>query len=98
MARNDISRFHGVVTPCTCGIYEHPEKMGQYSCKLCFGRGFVAACTNCDGKGQIQEKMAGGPGMMKSTCNCCGGQGSFGVNKPADWVKPVKEEATVLTE
>ena len=46
-----------------------------------------------DGNGEITAKMAGGPGMHKSTCNFCGGAGSFAVNKPADWAEPVKDEA-----
>ena len=95
---NDISRYHGIVTKCTCGIADHPENMTERACRLCFGRGFVAECTACEGKGQTDQKMAGGPGMMKSTCIACGGVGKFGVNKPADWKEPEEEEVPVLTE
>lgn len=89
----NISQFHGEVSKCGCGLADHPENMGARACQFCFGRGFVAACTACEGKGQIDQKMAGGPGTMKSTCIPCGGVGSFGVNRPADWPEEVKEEA-----
>lgn len=91
--KNNISDYHGEVSICGCGIYEHPEKQGEKACKFCFGRGFVAQCLNCDGKGQIEEKMAGGPGKMKSTCLACGGVGSFGVNKPEYWDDQHPKEA-----
>jgi DnaJ-class molecular chaperone len=45
----------------------------------------VAQCMACEGKGQVVQKMAGGPGTMSATCSMCGGVGKFGVNKPADW-------------
>ena len=102
MASNDISRYHGRVSKCDCGLYDHPERQSDRSCKVCFGRAFVAECTACEGKGQTMEKMAGGPGMHTATCNRCGGIGRFGVNKPADWVdavpvaaEPVQETAAV---
>ncbi len=82
---SNIQQYHGEVSVCSCGIYEHPEGTGERGCKLCFNRGFVAACTACDGKGQVMQKMAGGPGTHTATCNICGGVGRFGVNKPADW-------------
>jgi hypothetical protein len=91
MASNNISRFHGKVSPCECGLYVHPERQSERSCRICFGRAFVAECTACEGKGQVTEAMAGGPGTMKATCSSCGGAGSFGVNKPADWAEPVVE-------
>ena len=81
----NISAYHGEVKPCDCGLYEHPERMGEKSCRQCFGRGFTASCTGCEGTGQILEKMAGGPGTMSATCSFCGGNGKFGVNKPANW-------------
>lgn len=80
-----ISQYHGEVSECSCGIYRSPEKQGQRACTHCFGRGFVAQCKACNGKGQVEQDMAGGPGKMSSTCIPCGGTGSFGVNKPADW-------------
>jgi hypothetical protein len=95
MASNDISKYHGRVSKCDCGLYDHPERQSDRSCKICFGRAFVAECTGCDGKGQVLETMAGGPGTMKATCNKCGGVGRFGVNKPADWVDAVPEAAPV---
>lgn len=82
---NGIQQYHGEVKPCDCGLYEHPEGTGERACGLCFGRGFVASCLACEGKGRVEQKMAGGPGTMSATCSLCGGKGVYGVNKPADW-------------
>lgn len=97
-----IQQYHGEISPCDCGLYEHPEKTGERSCRICFGRAFVAQCTACEGKGQVEQKMAGGPGTMKATCSLCGGVGKYGVNKPKDWeethpkeVIATEQEATV---
>lgn len=98
MARTDISKFHGQVRKCTCGKADNPAKESMRCCSFCFDRGFVAECTSCDGKGQVMEKMAGGPGTMKSTCNACGGVGVFAVNRPEDWVEPVKVEPAAVDE
>lgn len=92
MASNDISKYHGRVTKCHCGIADHPEGNSERACKQCFGRGFLAECRACDGKGQTLQAMAGGPGTHTATCNCCGGIGTFGVNRPADWMEEVKVE------
>lgn len=83
----NISQFHGEVTKCDCGIVDYPERQGERACRFCFGRGFVATCTACDGNGQVTQDMAGGPGKMSSTCIPCGGVGKFGVNRPEDWVE-----------
>ena len=91
---NDISKYHGEVSECTCGINGHPERQGERACGMCFGRGFVAKCKSCDGNGQISEKVAGGPGMMKSTCTPCGGHGFFGVRKPDWWCEQTLESPT----
>ena len=94
-----IRKYHGEVSICNCGCYDKkkgevdPEHGGQRSCGICFGRGFVAACTRCGGKGSITENMAGGPGTMGSTCIACGGVGRFGVNKPEDWTDEQPKEA-----
>lgn len=88
MPVRDISHYHGEVTLCACGLYDHPEKQGERACKLCFGRGFVAQCTACGGQGQIEQDLAGGPGKMKSTCIPCGGTGFFGVKKPEGFREP----------
>ena len=92
---NDISKYHGEVSVCECGLYEkvkgenavipHPEKQSLRACGHCFGRGFLAQCKACNGKGQVEQDMAGGPGKMSSTCIPCGGKGSLGVKQPADW-------------
>ena len=89
--KGNISDYHGEVSICGCGIYKNPNKPREKACKFCFDRGFVAKCLGCDGKGQIEEKMAGGPGKMMSTCLACGGIGSFGVNKPQYWEDEPKE-------
>lgn len=84
----NISQYHGEVSECTCDLYRHPEKQGPTACKLCYGRGFVAACKGCRGKGKNEVPVNGNDpslGVMSSTCSLCGGIGMFGVNKPADW-------------
>lgn len=93
---NNISKYHGPVRPCDCGIYNHPEKQGERACRVCFGRGFVAECMACGGKGKHEVPVNGHDpalGVMSSTCNICGGMSCFGVNKPADWVDAKPEEA-----
>lgn len=94
----NISMYHGEVSPCDCGLYEHPEGTGERACRICFHRGFVAACTACDGKGKVEQKMAGGPGTMSATCSICGGVGKFGVNKPADWDETHPKEIAQVEE
>ena len=80
-----ISDFHGKVSKWSaCRNAEGQEQ----SCGICFSRGFVAECMGCEGRGHRIENMAGGPGTFKSTCPACGGRGTFGVNKPANWVEP----------
>jgi DnaJ-class molecular chaperone len=55
-------------------------------CKACFSRGFVATCKACEGNGQITIPVAGtNSGDMKSTCDKCGGTGTFPANKPEGW-------------
>jgi hypothetical protein len=84
----NISQYHGEVRICDCGIYEHPEKQGERACKMCFGRGFVAECKACHGKGRTEVAVNGSDkslGVMSSTCSPCGGTGFYGVTKPADW-------------
>ena len=84
----NISQYHGDIRLCECGIVEHPEKQGDQACRFCFGRGFVAQCKACHGKGKNEVAVNGNDkslGVMSSTCNPCGGIGVYGVNKPADW-------------
>lgn len=79
-----LSDFYGEIRKCDfCKIADGATPEG--SCKHCFGRGYLAKCMNCDGAGQKEEPMAGGPGSMKSTCGPCGGTGAFGVQKPDYW-------------
>lgn len=104
----NIQKYHGAVRICTCGIYNPKdgtfdiERAGLHSCNLCKGRGFVASCLKCEGKGRYREGMAGGPGSLEVTCSPCGGTGMYGVNKPTDWQdeKPaaeLQEEEAVAT-
>lgn len=85
---NGIQIYHGEIRPCSCGLYEHPERVGERACRMCFGRGFVAECLRCGGKGMLEVAVNGTDlslGAMSSTCSPCGGLGVYGVNKPADW-------------
>lgn len=95
MAIETIKKYHGQVRLCTCDTYRHPEKLGERACHFCYGHGFVAECTACDGKGSIDVPVNGGDaslGVMSSTCIKCGSNGCYGVKKPADWVdEPQKE-------
>jgi DnaJ-class molecular chaperone len=84
----NISQYHGEVRLCDCGIYEHPERQTERACRMCFGRGFVAECKACQGKGKNEVAVNGSDkalGVMASTCTPCGGIGVYGVPKPADW-------------
>jgi hypothetical protein len=96
-----ISKYHGEISECSCGLYRFPEKQTERACRVCMGRGFVASCLACDGKGMLLQKMAGGPGTHTATCSMCGGTACFGVNKPADWEEthpkelPQEQEAAV---
>jgi hypothetical protein len=79
-----MSDLHGAVTKCDRCSNANPET--PMPCAKCFCRGFVAACLQCNGTGQIEESVVGGAkGMMLSTCPGCGGTKCFGVNKPVDW-------------
>jgi hypothetical protein len=83
-----IQQYHGFVSKCTCDIYDHPEKQTDRACRMCFGRGFVAECKACGGKGKNEVPVNGSDkslGVMASTCSPCGGIGVYGVPKPADW-------------
>jgi DnaJ-class molecular chaperone len=59
---------------------------------MCRGRNFVAQCLGCNGKGQTEEKMAGGPGQMLSTCNICGGTGTLPATKAQYEAQEAKKE------
>jgi DnaJ-class molecular chaperone len=77
-----ISDFHGKVSTCFCTNHLQNQPMG---CDRCYCRGYVAECLGCNGTGQKTESVAGGNGVMQTTCPACGGKKVFGVNKPADW-------------
>jgi len=92
-----LTDFHGVVSRCHCTNPDVP--MG---CKNCFSRGFVAVCLACSGTGQTTVPVAGAAaGDMKSTCDKCGGSGTFSVRKPDNWDEehaPVVETVAVVEE
>jgi hypothetical protein len=92
-----LSDYHGAVSRCDrCTNWDPTQPM---SCSKCFCRGYVAACLACEGKGQVEEPVAGAAkGTMKSTCNTCGGKRSFPVPKPKDWDILHPAEAPALQE
>lgn len=63
-------------------------------CQTCFNRGYVAMCLNCDGKGKTTVPVGGSVGTMDSTCNFCGGRGTFAVSKEY-WETHHEEEVLV---
>ena len=93
---NKLSDFYGPITECkACVAARNAADVPERACRMCFGRGFVAKCMGCDGKGYVVEAVAGAAaGTMNSTCNKCGGNGCFAVAKPDNWVAP--EEAKKL--
>lgn len=79
-----LKDFHGAIERCFCTNPAEPM-----DCKNCLCRGYVAKCLACDGKGQTRVPVAGtNTGDMASTCNSCGGCGTFPANAPV-----VTEEA-----
>lgn len=87
-----IKEFHGKVSKCR--LCTNSEE-APVECDHCKCRGYVAECMNCSGAGMVTVPMAGGPGNMSSTCHACGGTGSFGVNKPENWVEPEPQKLPV---
>lgn len=81
-----LDEFRGDIKPCTC------DPQGDLACMMCRGRNFVAQCLGCNGKGQTEENMAGGPGTMKSTCNICGGSGTLPATQAQYEAQEAKKE------
>lgn len=77
----DLRTFHGTIKKCeTCTNPAQPM-----DCKRCFCRGYLSVCLNCSGTGQTTTKVAGTDmGNMRSTCDKCGGTGTFPANKPEE--------------
>jgi len=88
----DLSKYRGQVKRCPlCGNRTPNAALDALtsgkSCKLCFGKMFVATCLNCDGTGQFKGRTVwdGGRSEHTSVCTPCGGSGVFPVKQPADW-------------
>jgi hypothetical protein len=65
----------------------------------------VALCLNCDGKGKTVVPVGGSIGTMESTCNYCGGKGTFPASEkdfkeqhPDDPLPEVKESVPLFPE
>jgi hypothetical protein len=94
-----MSAYYGPVSECkVCTASRNAADIPERTCYNCFGRGFVAQCMLCDGKGYTSQPVAGAQsGSMNATCNGCGGRGCYGVNKPEGWVVPEREEKKLET-
>lgn len=92
MSFQKLSDLHGPVSKCKLCL--PAVNVHKQFCKHCFGRGYVALCLNCDGKGKMRVPVAGSVGEMDSTCNPCGGEGTFPSTKAAYDAQPdvLKEE------
>lgn len=96
MAINDnsfqIDKYKGPVDPCPLCYNKSPNAaldalMSGKSCRLCFGKGFIAQCLNCHSTGQHTAGSVwdGGRSSHTSVCAPCGGTGVFPAPKPAGW-------------
>ena len=93
----NLAKYKGTIHRCPACNFSDKAKhdavlaerlsLGK-ACHICFGRGFVADCLNCEATGMYKGSAAafgGGDHLHASVCNYCGGNGLFPVNKPADW-------------
>ena len=96
----DLGKYRGEVRRCPlCGSRTPSAAVDAMTsgraCRMCFGHGFVAVCTNCAGTGQYKGTSVwdGGRSEHTSTCTPCGGQGVYATRKPASWVdaSPIAE-------
>ena len=94
-----MSQYYGEIHECpNCKASANAADMPERSCTLCYGRLFVAECTNCYNKGYVEQPVAGSAaGSMKATCSACGGKRFFAVNKPDGWVAPEPEKKALAT-
>jgi hypothetical protein len=76
-----LTDYHGPVSKCTMCL--PAVNIHKQFCQTCFGRGYVALCLNCDGKGKTRVAVSGSIGEMDSTCNLCGGKGTFPASEAA---------------
>lgn len=94
----NMSQYRGPIRECeSCVASRNAADAPERSCRNCVGRGFVATCMACDGKGYTTQAVAGSAaGTMNATCSVCGGHGCLPVDKPEGWVAP--EPATKKLE
>jgi len=73
----NLSEYKGSIAPCR---YCRPEEtlLGR-TCQYCLGQGHLAQCLNCHGTGKFTGGSIwdGGRSTHTSTCNICGGKGTF---------------------
>lgn len=95
----NLDKYRGPVDPCPLCYSRTPNAaldamMSGKSCRLCFGKGFIAHCLNCHSTGQHTTGSIwdGGRSSHTSVCAPCGGNGVFPASKPADWDTTGKEK------
>lgn len=95
----NINQYKGLVEPCPLCYRHTPDAaldalMSGKSCRLCFGKTFIAHCLNCHSTGLFTGGSVwdGGRSQHTSTCGPCGGNGVFPAPKPADWDTTGKEK------
>lgn len=100
---SDLTKYYGVVRKCEMCLPK-VNVHGNF-CSWCFGRGYLATCLNCDGKGKLTVPVAGSVGEMESTCTLCGGKGTFPASEklylertPNAVVEPEKEGKELISE
>ena len=76
-----LTDYHGPVSKCTLCL--PAVNIHRRFCQNCLDRGYVSLCLGCDGKGKNRVPVAGSMGEMDSTCNLCGGKGTFPSSKAA---------------
>lgn len=77
---HDPAEFYGLARKCRVCL--PAVNIHHNFCQTCLNRGYVAACTNCDGSGRVENAITPGlKGTMSGPCHWCGGKGSFSVTK-----------------
>jgi len=98
-----LTKYYGEVRKCEMCL----PKLNIHSqfCTWCFGRGYLATCLNCDGKGKLRVPVGGSIGEMDSTCTYCGGKGVFPASEklylernPGAEIVPEKEGKELISE
>jgi len=72
-----LSEYKGDISRCRYCTAD--ERMLGRACTRCMGQGYLATCLNCRGTGKFTGSSVwdGGRSSHTSTCNICGGQGTF---------------------